>query len=92
MSLGGANLIYLALKLYEYEEGISKNLLANFLIIEEPEAHIHTHIQKSLFSNLKNNKTQVFNIYSLNSYIISIKYIHYKCACKKWSNNFLLSI
>ncbi|HGS7549280.1 TPA: ATP-dependent endonuclease, partial [Klebsiella quasipneumoniae subsp. similipneumoniae] len=32
----------------------------NFLIIEEPEAHIHTHIQKSLFSNLKNNKTQVF--------------------------------
>ena len=60
MSLGGANLIYLALKLYEYEEGISKNLLANFLIIEEPEAHIHTHIQKSLFSNLKNNKTQVF--------------------------------
>lgn len=60
MSLGGANLIYLALKLYEYEEGISKNLLANFLIIEEPEAHIHTHIQKSLFSNLKNNRTQVF--------------------------------
>lgn len=60
MSLGGANLIYLALKLYEYEEGISKNLLANFLIIEEPEAHIHTHIQKSLFGNLKNNKTQVF--------------------------------
>ncbi|EAO3106300.1 DUF2813 domain-containing protein, partial [Salmonella enterica] len=57
MSLGGANLIYLALKLYEYEEGISKNLLANFLIIEEPEAHIHTHIQKSLFSNLKNNRT-----------------------------------
>ncbi len=60
MSLGGANLIYLALKLYEYEEGISKNLLANFLIIEEPEAHIHTHIQKTLFSSLKNKKTQVF--------------------------------
>lgn len=60
MSLGGANLIYLALKLYEYEEGASKKLLGNFLIIEEPEAHIHTHIQKSLFSNLTNKKTQIF--------------------------------
>jgi predicted ATP-dependent endonuclease of OLD family len=28
-------------------------------LIEEPEAHIHTHIQKTLFNNLKENKTQV---------------------------------
>lgn len=58
LSLGGANLIYLSLKLLEYEKVKSDNI-ANFLFIEEPEAHIHTHIQKTLFNNLKENKTQV---------------------------------
>jgi len=59
-SLGSANLIYLALKLLEYELKRSSDRVAHFLLIEEPEAHIHTHIQKTLFSNLPSDKTQVF--------------------------------
>lgn len=58
LSLGGANLIYLSLKLLEYEK-VRTDRIANFLLIEEPEAHIHTHIQKTLFNNLNSKKTQV---------------------------------
>jgi predicted ATP-dependent endonuclease of OLD family len=58
-SLGGANLIYLALKLLEYELKLSSDRVAHFLLIEEPEAHIHTHIQKTLFSNLPSESTQI---------------------------------
>lgn len=59
LSLGGANLIYLSLKLLEYEKVKSENKIANFLLIEEPEAHIHTHIQKTLFQKLHNHDTQI---------------------------------
>lgn len=58
-SLGGANLIYLALKLLEYEFKLAGDRAAHFLLIEEPESHIHTHIQKTLFSNLPTSNTQV---------------------------------
>lgn len=58
-SLGGANLIYLALKLLEYEVKLSSERVAHFLLIEEPEAHIHTHIQKTLFEHQAMHKTQV---------------------------------
>ena len=61
ISLGGANLIYLALKLYEYEMAQTRDdKIAHFLLIEEPEAHIHNHIQKTLFSNFQSLNTQVF--------------------------------
>lgn len=59
LSLGGANLIFLSLKLLEYQMKQSSNKIAHFLFIEEPEAHIHTHIQKTLFENIKNNNTQI---------------------------------
>ncbi len=68
LSLGGANLIFLTLKLLEYKYK-SKETFANFLIIEEPEAHIHTHIQKTLFDNLNYGDTQI--IYSTHSTHIS---------------------
>lgn len=58
LSLGGANLIFLSLKLLEYEK-IRTDRVANLLLIEEPEAHVHTHIQKTLFNNLKANKAQI---------------------------------
>lgn len=58
LSLGGANLIYLSLKLLEYEK-VKTDRVANFLLVEEPEAHVHTHIQKTLFNSLQENKTQV---------------------------------
>ena len=61
MSLGGANLIYLALKLFEHEVAQKKDdKIAHFLMIEEPEAHIHNHVQKTLFTNFNESKTQVF--------------------------------
>ena len=69
LSLGGANLIFLTLKLLEYKYRKSKETFANFLIIEEPEAHIHTHIQKTLFDKLDYGDTQI--IYSTHSTHIS---------------------
>lgn len=69
LSLGGANLIFLTLKLLEFKYRKSKDTVANFLIVEEPEAHIHHHIQKTLFDNLKFPNTQI--IYSTHSAQIS---------------------
>lgn len=61
LSLGGANLIYIALKLFEYESNQRQaGKIAHFLLIEEPEAHIHTHIQKTLFSGFASSNTQLF--------------------------------
>lgn len=69
LSLGGANLIYLTLKLLEFKYQKVKQTFANFLVIEEPEAHIHTHIQKTLFDRLNYDDTQI--IYSTHSTYIS---------------------
>jgi putative ATP-dependent endonuclease of OLD family len=69
MSLGGANLVYLTLKLLEFEYRAAREAIANFLLIEEPEAHIHTHIQKTLFDRVAYENTQI--IYSTHSTQIS---------------------
>ncbi len=58
ISLWWANLIYISLKLLEYE--LNKKHIANFLLLEEPESHIHNHIQKTLFNNIHKKKTQIF--------------------------------
>lgn len=60
LSLGGANLLYLSLKLLEYELNYSEEKVAHFLLIEEPEAHIHKHIQRTLFERMPLTHTQVF--------------------------------
>ncbi len=69
MSLGGANLLFLTLKILKYKYLINKGKVANFILIEEPEAHLHTHIQKALFKNLNFDNTQI--IYSTHSTQIS---------------------
>ena len=69
LSLGGANLIFLTLKLLEFKYQQSRQSIANFLLIEEPEAHIHTHIQKTLFDRITYAETQI--IYSTHSTHIS---------------------
>lgn len=69
MSLGGANLVYLTLKLLEFEYQSKRQAIANFLLIEEPEAHIHTHVQKTLFDRVAFDNTQI--IYSTHSTHIS---------------------
>ena len=44
--------MYIALKLVEFEANRNHEIL-NIMVVEEPEAHIHTHIQRTLFDNLK---------------------------------------
>lgn len=69
LSLGGANLIYLTLKLLEFRYRRQRHSVANFLLIEEPEAHIHNHIQKTLFDRIIYSETQI--IYTTHSTQIS---------------------
>lgn len=69
LSLGGANLIYLTLKLLEFKYQNEKQAIANFLLIEEPEAHLHTHVQKTLFDKIGRTGAQI--IYSTHSTHIS---------------------
>lgn len=52
LGLGHLNILYMAMKLVEFEANRTREIL-NIMIIEEPEAHIHTHIQKTLFDNLQ---------------------------------------
>ncbi len=80
LSLGGANLIYLSLKLLEFEKVKRGNKIANFILIEEPEAHIHNHIQKTLFQKLNKDNTQVF---------ITTHSTHISSVCKISSMNIL---
>ena len=60
LGLGHLNILYIALKLVEFEYRKNHEIL-NIMIIEEPEAHIHIHIQKTLFDNLNiiKNYTQI---------------------------------
>ena len=43
---------------YEYFQP-TEDKAAHFLLIEEPEAHIHTHIQKTIFDKYSFANTQV---------------------------------
>lgn len=52
LGLGHLNMLYVALKLVEFEVNKCQELI-HIMILEEPEAHIHTHIQKTLFGNLQ---------------------------------------
>ena len=85
LSLGGSNLIYLATKLLEFEKVKSMDKAANFLLIEEPEAHIHTHIQKTLFRKIPEEKTQVI-ISTHSTHISSVSKISSVNILSKYSN------
>lgn len=66
LGLGHLNILYIAMKLVEFEVNRNRELL-NIMIIEEPEAHIHTHIQKTLFDNLQVTHTYTQIVMSTHS-------------------------
>lgn len=66
LGLGHLNILYIAMKLVEFEVNRNRELL-NIMIIEEPEAHIHTHIQKTLFNNLQVTHTYTQVVMSTHS-------------------------
>jgi len=52
-SLGSANLVFLSLKMLELQHLIEENRRDyTFLAIEEPEAHLHPHMQRSVYRQI----------------------------------------
>ena len=59
-SLGSANVLYLALKQLENQHLVDEGVRQHtFLAIEEPEAHLHPHLQRRIYRNYLNVRGEV---------------------------------
>ncbi len=65
-SLGSSNVLYLVLKSLELELPSSpeKPRLHTFFAIEEPEAHLHPHLQRTVFGSLLRKKNEAQTVSS----------------------------
>lgn len=62
-SLGENNIIYFALKIMQSEQQIGHTKkIFKLLMIEEPEAHLHKHLQQTFLNGIKNNSNNGFQL------------------------------
>jgi putative ATP-dependent endonuclease of OLD family len=71
-SLGSANVLYLALKHLEHEYLIKEGERQHtFLAIEEPEAHLHPHLQRLIYRNYLQTRDELDVVHESRSILLT---------------------